>query len=48
MLVKWGNVATCRVWNLKEERYEKVYCEQSYNKPQPLINVLNGLIELAK
>ena len=48
MTVEGGNAGLCRVLDTRSGKYKKVYCEQSYNKPQPLINVLNGLVELAK
>ena len=48
MNVKNGNVATCRMLNQKTGKFEKVFCEQSYNRPQPLINVVNALVNLAK
>ena len=48
MKIENFNVATCRMLNLKTNEYENVFCEQSYNRPQPLINVINGLIELSK
>lgn len=48
MLVEYGNVSTCQVKNKRTKKIEKVFCEQSYNRPQPLINVINGLVELAK
>jgi hypothetical protein len=42
------NIATCRMLDKRTKKYKNVYCEQSYNRPQPLINVINGLIELSK
>lgn len=48
MLVENGNAGTCRVQDRRTGEYKKVYCEQSYNKPQPLINVINALIEQSK
>jgi hypothetical protein len=48
MLVKWGNVQNCVVKNKKTKEIRKVFCEQSYNRPQPLINVINGLVEMSK
>lgn len=48
MLIEWGNAANCRMYNKKTKEYENVYCEQSYNRPQPLSNVVNTLVKLAK
>lgn len=48
MLVEYGNVSTCQVKNKKTKKIEKVFCEQSYNRPQPFINIINGLVDLAK
>lgn len=48
MLIEWGNAAICRMHNKKTGKYENVYCEQSYNRPQPLVNVVNALVELSK
>ena len=48
MLIEWGNAASCRMYNKKTKKYESVYCEQSYNRPQPLVNVVNTLVNLAK
>lgn len=48
MLIEWGNAASCRMYNKKTKEYDSVYCDQSYNRPQPLSNVLNALIKLAK
>lgn len=48
LLIDWQNAAYCRMKNKKTEKYKKVLCEQSYNKPQPLINVVNTLVDLSK
>lgn len=48
MDVENGNVANCRMLDKRTKKYKTVFCEQSYNRPQPLINVVNGLIELSK
>lgn len=43
-----GNVPNCRMLDNRTGKYRKVFCEQSYNRPQPLINVVNALVELSK
>lgn len=48
MSYQYDNVATCRVQNKNTGKYSRVPCKQVYEKPQPLINVLNALIELSK
>ncbi len=38
----------CRMQNTETGEWRKVSCEMKYNKPQPLINVLNVLISRSK
>lgn len=47
-LIELGNADTCRMKNKKTGKFRNVYCELEENRPQPLINVVNALIELAK
>lgn len=45
---KYGNNDMCNVINKKNGKTLKVPCEFKYNKPQPLVNVINTLIELSR
>ncbi len=45
---QYGTGQKCRMYNVETKEWRHVSCEMSYNKPQPLINVLNALIERAK
>ena len=47
-LIAWGNAATCPMYNSKTKEVKNVYCEMSVNKPQPLSNVVNKLVDLSK
>lgn len=47
-LIAWGNAASCRMYNEKRKEWVSVYCEMKVNRPQPLSNVVNKLVELSK
>ena len=48
MTMAQGNAATCRVQNKRTKKWKNVYCDQEYNRPQPLSNVVNALVDLSK
>lgn len=48
LTVENGLAARCKVKHEKTRKTKSVLCEQRYNRPQPMINVINALVELAK
>jgi len=48
MTVDNGLAQTCKVTSRKYKKNKEVLCEQSYNRPQPFINIINQLITLSR
>lgn len=46
--LRLGGPQNCRYLNKKTGKYELFQCEYARNRPQPLINVVNVLLDLAK
>lgn len=44
----WGSPESCRMKNKKTDKLITTLCDFETNKPQPLINVVNALLDLAK